>query len=686
MASPLSPNTDPNVGAGQSGGFASLPEAIAQPPAPPTPDEVRTADEELDDITAFGMVLSDAASCVNYVSGKGLVPLNIEASDDLYRGVVPPRQWADGRPRASLAMHVVLNAIEKLMPKLYLALFGNGKKEPFICTPRGKTTPEAARANATLLHWAMKQAKTKEEMRIALKTALQYGFFIGQWGWESKEQKEKVYKKQADGSMKGTWKVDDIEIPFFEALDMKYVLFDPNLKRQDVQANANGARFIIRQHYTNGYGLAAYRKNPQYKNIPTDEELKFFLATKSEPTTDELAQIKRPIWREFQAALEQDQTASDPMMQPLEILEWVSRDRVICILQRKLTIRNGGNEFGRLNFNSCAFVDVLGSAWGMGAAKLLMGEQRLQQGVANNWIDSLALVLNPVFQLIKGIGPGTQTIPLSPGKIISEVGELKPLIVPDVTKPAMEALATSDQRANEKVGVTGGSNMPNQAMRTAEGVQAFAGDMIERLQYWLEIFTNLVYIPVLEAFLEIIREHLTPEQIQSILTAEQGKAWEGDIADVYNAKIGVEVIGGANMLGKFAAAQLAPMFVNMLASIEGQLETQGVFFDYADFVKDVADLLGWDAGVYFHGMTDEMKKNVQQKNAALQRVQGDMALEAQKYQNDIGRIDAKGYTQAGVGLVRQAGKSNMDEAQQLMENMETMQGGTNGGTEQPAAG
>ena len=666
MSEDLNPSQDHFVGT--SGGFGSLPEAINDPPGPPLPEDLATADEPLDDDTAMRMVLTDAAECIEYLSGKGIVPLSMEGADDLYRGVVPPKQWSDGRPRASLAMHVVYNAIEKIMPILYLSLFGSGKKQPFIVTKVGKTTAEAARANGSLLHWAMKQAKTKEEMRISLKTCLQYGFTIGQWGWESVEQRSKEYTKQQDGKMKGKLVKEDIEIPFWEALDMKYVLFDPALKRQDVQARANGARFIIRQHYTNGYGLADYRNNPSYKNIPTDEELKFFLATRSEPTTDELASIKRPVWRQFQAKLEKEVNYGDPMMQPLEIIEWVSKDRVICFLQRKLCIRNDANEFGKLNFNSCAFSDVLGSAWGLSVAKLLMGEQRLQEGVAGNWVDAFALVMNPVFQLIKGMGPGTQTIPMSPGKVITESGELKPLIVPDVTKPAMDAIAMSNERAYDKVGATGGANMPNQAMRTAQGVQAFAADMVQRLQYFLEIFCDLVYIPVLEAFLEMLHDHLTPEQVQSILTEEQGAAWEGDIADVYNAKVSVEVIAGANMLGKFATAQLAPLLLNMVSQITEQLETQGTYFNYNDFVKDTADTMGWDVDEYFKPMTSDMKAAVAQKNQALQKANADAALEDKKHANDLDTVDAKAAAQVQLAAAKTLFKKSEDEGLEALEN------------------
>jgi hypothetical protein len=649
-------------------GFETLKDAVdpgvAQ--APFTQDDVRTADEQWSDETALGTVLSDVQTSLQYLNSKGLVPLGMEVADDLVRAYVRPRQWSDGKPRASLSMHVTLLAIEKIIPALYMSLFGQGKKRPFLVEPVGKTTPEAARANASLLSWAVKQSGLKEEMRLMLKTALTYGFCVGCWGWESKESRKKVYSKDPDnpkGKMKGEWKVEDIELPTFEALDLKMCGVDPGLKRQDVQ---HGAKYVWKQYFTDGYGLADFRNNDSYKNIPSDDELAEFLANKSEPTTDEVIASKRAIWREFQAEIESKATSKDPMLQPLEILEVTYQNRVVSILQRKLVIRNEENEFAKLNFQSCAFIDVLGSAWGFGVAKLVAGEQRLQTGVANNWIDSMALVLNPVFQLLKGLGPGTQSIPLSPGRVVTQVGELKPLVVPDVTKPAMESIAASDLRANEKVGANGGSNMPNQAMRTAEGVNAFAGDVIQRLQYWLEQFISLVYLPTLEAFLMIMKDHLTVDQLNSILTAEEGKAYVGDISDVYNAEVDVDVIAGANMMAKFAASQLAPMIIQLVSTgpVADQFEVAAKKFDYVEFLDETLDMMGWDLENLIVDMTAEDKQRVLQKNQAAMQMQGKMMLQNQKHSDDLENIDAKGSAQAGVGVVRDLLKHHLEQSVQ----------------------
>lgn len=653
-------------------GFDQLEHAIdlGQAQTPITQGQVSTAGERWDDDVALGIVLQDAWDTISYLQSKGLVPLGIENADDLVRAYVKPRQWPDGKARANLSMHVTLQAIEKIMPALYMSLFGQGKKHPFLVKPLGRTKPEAARAKSSLLGWAMRQAKTKEEMRLSLKTALTYGFTVGAWGWESREQREKVYKRGPENKIVGEMKSVDIELPTYECLDLKMVLVDPGLKRQDVQ---HGAKFVIKQFMTDAYGLDDLRDNPSYKNIPTNEELAMFLANKMEPTEDTLDADKRAVWREFQAKLESEQTSKDPLTQPLEILEYWTKDRVVTVLQRKLVIRNEENEYGKLPFVSCAFIDVLGSAWGFGIAKLLAGEQRLQQGVVNNWIDALALVLNPVYQLLKGIGPGTQSIPVSPGKVITESGELKPLVTPDITKPAMEAISTSDERANDKVGSNGGSNMPNAAFRTGQGVQAFAGDVIQRLQYFLEIFIDLIYVPILESFLEMMSDHLTPEQINQILSEEEGKAFEGDILDVYNAKCSVEVLAGANMLAKFAASQLAPMIIQLVSAspVQDSLSVQGKKFDYAEFLDETLDMMGWDVENLVVPMTPEDLQRQKEQNAALQRVQGDLMLQNAKHQDNLSEIDAKASGQAGVATIRSILKNHETDAVNNLEQMQS---------------
>lgn len=653
-------------------GFQDLPQAIDQSAAqaPMKAEDTAFATETLEDTTALGLVLTDANSAISYLQSKGLMPTGMDQSDDLIRAYVKPRLWSDGKPRANMPMFVVLEAIEKILPVLYMSLFGSGKKRPFEVEPAGNTTPEAARAKASVLYWAIKKAGLKEEMRLTLKTVLTYGFVVGWWGWETKTLREKVYSKGPDNKVSGKWENINFNLPKYDCPSLKNLLIDPKCARQDIQ---KGADFVIKQLMINANTIDEMRKDTEtYKNLPSNDELRTILAAKDEPTEDTLTTNKRAVWREFQAKLESEPSSADPLAQPLEYLEYWTPARVIGVLQRKIVIRNQVNEFAEIPGVSCAFVDVLGSAWGFGIARLLSGEQRFQTGVANNWIDSLALVLNPVYQLLKGVGAGTQNINVAPGKVITESGELKPLITPDVSGPAMAAIETSENRAAKRVGANTGANLPNQALRTGTGVNALTGDVIQRLQYFLEIFINLVYIPVLEKFIMLCMEKLQPDQINRILSEEEGKAWEGDILEVYNAKINVDVIAGANLQAKIASAQLAPQILQLLSAtaVQDSLQIQNKKFNYADYVEDLCEIQGIDVVNLFQEMTKEDQQRAAALNAARAKGMADQALEQQKHANDMELVNEKGTVQAGVSMVKQTIKSHSDAAQQVLENMQ----------------
>ena len=486
-----------------------------------------------------------------------------------------------------------------------------------------------------------------------------------------------------------------LNLPKFENVDLKNFSFDPQCKRQDVQ---KGARWIAKQVLITANDLDGMREDvdtygkdevedtgkldengkkiikktgKRISRIPDRATLRRVLATDREQTEDTFASQKRAVWREFQAQLDTEGSSADPLMRPLEYIEYWSEDHVIGVLQRKLVIRNGENEFNELPGLTCAFIDVLGSAWGFGVARLLAGEQRFQAGVANSWIDSLALVLNPVFQALKGVGPGTQNIPLAPGRVITETSELKPLVTPDVSQAATTAMANSEARASKRIGAEGGVNLPTQALRTGSGVQALTGDVVQRLQYFLEIFINMIYLPTLEKFLLMCMEHLQPEDIQRILTEEEGKEWEGDITKVYNAQLKLDVLAGADLTARAASAQLAPMIIQLLSApaVQDSLMVQGKKFDYASWAADMLDSQGFDIQHYFQTMTKDDLQRAKEQNAALMKAQSDSALADKQHQNDLENINEKGTVQAGVALVKKAAESHMDVAQDALNQL-----------------
>lgn len=170
----------------------------------------------------------------------------------------------------------------------------------------------------------------------------------------------------------------------------------------------------------------------------------------------------------------------------------------------------------------------------------------------------------------------------------------------------------------------------------------------------MEQYIDLIFIPVLKAFLCHIKEHITPEQIKQILSDEGAKAFEGDPLDIYNADIKLDVIAGIKLTTKQAAAQAAPMILNVLATqaVQQSLQVQAKKFNYALFAEEYLELVGWDIDQLFVDMTkDDLDRAAQQNQAAI-RNQGNLQLQQAKHADDLDTVDAKAASQAQLAVVR----------------------------------
>jgi hypothetical protein len=195
--------------------------------------------------------------------------------------------------------------------------------------------------------------------------------------------------------------------------------------------------------------------------------------------------------------------------------------------------------------------------------------------------------------------------------------------------------------------------MPTQALRTSAGVQAFNSSTVDRLQYEIEIFTDLVFIPALEAFLEICKDNLQPEEINAILTEQDGEAYQGDTIDIYNGTCRVEVLASTKLAARRAAAQLVPLIMQLVsaAPVQDSLTSQKKKFNYAEFIEQTIELTGWDINSLIQDATDEDIQRAMQMQAGAQKAQGEAALQAQKHQDDLELVEANGMAKAGVKVI-----------------------------------
>lgn len=654
-------------------GFETLKQAIDPGLAlgPLTPEQTKFADEKLSDASALGIVLQDIGYAERYVGSKAR-PQEWNDVDNLYRAVVQPKTWeGSNQARAHLGMPLILEVVESMLPQIHLGFFSD-KTRPFTLIAKGTTTQGAARATGKVLEWGVKQSGFKEEIRKILKSCLLYGTGVGKWGWSISTRKLTKFTRE-DGDIVATTDEVTHSVPTFEFIELGNLLVDPSVRSHDIR----NAKFVIMQKFVTAYELDEMRTDELFKGIPTRDELREILATKSEPASDSMAATKVENFRTLQAERQDSEVSSDPLMQPIEVLEYWTQDRVIVVLGRKIVIRNDENEYDELPFVSCAFIDVLKSFFGLGIGKLLEGEQKLEAGVANMWIDSLNLTMSPAFHRKKGVGPSAQNIFVSPGRVVNDDGELAPLQVPSVTAEALQAIQSSEARGRRRVGANFGPDMPNQAMRTAEGVQEFTSGIQVRTQYFIELFAEFVFVPVLEAFVAMAKNNLTPKDIDNILTEQDGKAFEGDDhLAIYNGQYAIEVLSSTKLAGRRAMATLVPTLMQLFsaAPVQQALITQNKKLDMAEFLEQVIDLTGWDAPGLIVDMTPDDLNRALAQNPQAMRNQGMLQLQQAKHDDDMELESAKGDVRGGLQVVKhildQSGKH--DEAQRgLMSSLLT---------------
>lgn len=661
-------------------GLEQLKQAINEGQAfePITRSEAQIAlDEKIADLHALKLVIQDAAMFESYIDSKAL-PAEWNRIEDLFRAFVPPQNWPNSdKPRAHLGMPLILEAIENIISQVHMAFFSDA--QPFSLKAVGRTKPDAARAAAKILQWALKQAGSKEEFRKILKSILEFGQGVGKWGWQTGTHDVAKYTNEQGKIVRHPEK-KDLSIPSFEFVELRHLLVDSSLRNHDIR----NARAVIHQSFISANDLDALADDPTYKDVPTRAELALILAEgTSEPTDDSLKSTKGDTYRTYQAEREDKAASADPMEQPLEILEWTSNDRVITVLQRKIVIRNSENELGRINYNSCGFIDVIGSWYCFGIGKLLEGEQRFQTGVVNAWIDALSLSLNPMYHRKNGVGAQSQNINSAPGRVVNDSGELTPLNQISVSAEALGAISSSEQRANRRVGANSGGNLPNQALRTAAGSQEYTSGVETRMQYFIDNYADLVFIPVLEAFLQLCKDQLQPEQINAILTDEEGQAYQGDVLDIYNGQYKLEVLSSTKLAARKAMVGLVPQLIQLFQAeaVQNSLLVQKKKLDYAEFLKTIIDLTNWPSNGLIIDATDEDVQRAMSMNPAAIQAQGRLQLESDKHQNDLDLVEETATGRAGVSVV----KHLLDESKGTPEEIKPLASALTGGDQPPPA-
>lgn len=635
---------------------------------------------------ALQLVLQDAIRAENYEQSKQWVA-GWPSATIIYQSPYTARYWEGTQTeKANIPFFTVATAVNSLVPKVINGLFY--EDPPFMIRQRPRTSANAARATGAILAYQLEEINFKESLRLGIVNAVLFGTAIWKWGWETFTEERTTYKRaKPPTSIKNAEGLEDIKIlpvdedieeeiveeyidrPTFEHIvNLRHVLVDPGLNLPDIRK----AKYVVHRLYMTWEDLDKLRDRPGF-NIPSkDQLLQLFFTPKEVPESSpaELG-VQNPLW-DLRAAPRYEATTEDPFAQPLEVLERWDSKRYIVVLNKKLVICSDENPYGVIPFLSANWWDVPEAFWGMGLAKTIGSEQRLQQGITNAWLDNVALNLNGVYVRVRGKSVPTQSIRVSPGKIVEvdNKDDFKPLDRLPAVPEAGAALSISQARAEQVSGanepvVQGSMGGPKTSMgRTATGANLIAGGSDSRIQDFVEKIANQVFIPFLYNA-HVLNCGLLPlSTVHHILNDELEEKFvkekQGDILEILNARVKFSISAAARLAARRNMAQSIPLIMQYLANpaIVNSLAVQKKIVDQDEILHMVWEVSDWrNFRDVIKDMTPEDEKRWQSTQPgakAMVQAQQKSALQQQKFQQEQELRDQDNFGRAGREILRAA--------------------------------
>lgn len=637
--------------------------------------------------SALSIVVQDAERAETYQATKEWVMLWTTAST-LYQSPFIVKYWEGTQTeRANVPFFTVATAVNSLVPQVLKGLFYDDP--PFMCQNKPGTSSQVARAASALLAYELEDIDFREQLRLGTTNAILYGTGMWKYSWEMYTKLQSSYKRKIQPmSVKSILGDEDIEIadqeeeieevieevevhrPTFESIaDLKQVLVDPGLNCPDIRK----AKYVIHRMYVTWEDLEKLRERPGI-DLPDKDTLLnlFFPPVEQAPPAQSLLQQQTPLW-DARAEAPWFATTADPLSKPLELLERWDNNRYILVLQKKLVIASGENDFHSIPFLSINWWDVPGAFWGMGLARTIGSEQRLQAGITNTWLDGISLILNGVYVRVKGQSIPTQNIRVSPGRVIEvdNKDSLKPLERMAPVPEAMQALQMSMTRTETVSGASefatqgsaGASGHSNLA-RTAAGANLMAGGTGSRVEDFVEKLATQVFVPFLNAMHELNCQLMPLKIMRYILGEELDHAFlkerQGDVLELKNARLKFSISAASKLLARRNMAQALPIMMQFLQAgpiVQG-LAIAGKKVDVQELIRMLYEVSDWkNINDIVIDMTDEDKQRWAQAQAsapAQVQAKSKQALQQQDFVNKGQLANDENIARASREVLRQA--------------------------------
>lgn len=574
-----------------------------------------------DDSAAAKLVINTFGK---YESQRLTVEKRWDAATRLYHGVIEERNWPGTNvKKAALAVPIVYDQIEAAHPLICEALFSYWPTFFDVSALPGTTTQEAAEQRDVL-------AATLEtpndasgvtpvtHMKMAVKQAAKYGDGVLELSWDAVQKRTRI-----------EW-VDtrDIYLDMTSpgpAADWTPALIHRSLMTVDELADLRGTTGV---------------------NIPSDAILNFFAKARFFTSGDRVKENEGAARKEMYYISD---LRTDPKHQTVEVLKYVTKDRIIWVLGRAWTAINQPNPYGFINYVRAPWTLLEGRPYSMSLPDVLEGEQKYAQGIRNARLDNLSLLLNPPRKRALGKPETPSKTAWQPGLIdeVSDAKQSEVYTIENATGDALQEEQIIHQGAAKRTGVNemvqSGIPVPSNANRSATGVAAQQKSVGTRLSSVVANFEEFMIVPMLYKLSAMIAK-FAPEQFQ--VTNKAGHTISAS-KGTFAKPVQFQMQASNRMIVKERLAMfLQP--ISMLLFNEGvmqQANTQGLTLDFSEWARFFQDATGTSKTYeFFRQMSPQEQQQMQKPDPKTAMDWQKAQLEAQT-RLQMGQLKAQTETQ-----------------------------------------
>ena len=588
--------------------------------------------------------------------------------------------------RANVSRFTVAKQVNSLAPAISGAIFSDST--PFEIRPRPSVKQDTARAWKELISELIDEIHMKQEASYGIQGMVNQGTAIFMGGWESITRVESRYqRKQAPAQVSmplgdpmtvftkqsDEFEVVDVEItknrPIFEKCELGTVFVDPTWNSPN---QIWKARFIIRRRWVNYDDLTKLRDNPSY-DIPSDDVLRFIFRPDSTEQTEGIGGVEEAMQANssiHHAAREDFDFSEDPLLQPMEILEWWSETDVRVVLQKKVVLRNGPHRMPDKPFFAANYWDIENAGYGMGVGRIAGADQRVEQGMINAILDILAFAVNPEYTILRGAQVPTQDqrrrlggIRVVEGPDASRAISLvqQPQVPADAWRAIQAAISSSEGATGADQASVQGS-LPGRGSsigRSGTGAGMISAASSGRLQSPVERFIDGVFIPYLKFLWAMVKEFMPISEIRAIL-GDRAQDLVVDFGDFMEAPVKFDTLAGTRLAARNRMAQALPFLLEVLGNqaLVQQMSQTGWKVDALELIKMVLDMSEWkNQNDLIVQMTPQEQQMMAAQNPGVVKAQAASAQQQQDQQFQMALEDKKIAGRIAVDAVDKTHKS-----------------------------